>query len=261
MKIKSIYIKCIAVSAVMTPALFAEPSVYSKTVTYGGSDSATIYSLRQQVASLKEEVDGLKSIVESLSARAGKSSGATGGNSLEIENLRERVERLETIVHNRNSGKQTSLPVKKSDSSYKKTALTSKPVNKTINTSSNSSNLNSTSSSKLYSRGVILFDKKSYAEAKKRFEILLKRNYKPAASNFYMGEIAYRTGRYRDAIKYYQRSAELNENAAYMDRLLLHTGISLENDGDKEQARRFYQAIVDAYPGTSSARVAKKRLK
>ncbi len=259
--IKSNYIRYMAILAMVTPALFAEPSVYSKTVTYGGSDSATIYSLRQQVASLKEEVDGLKSIVESLSARAGKSSGTTGGNLSEIENLRERVERLETIVHNSSNGKQTSLPVKKSDSSYKKTAATAKPVNKSPNSANSSSNLNSAPSSKLYSRGVILFDKKSYSEAKKRFEILLKRNYKPAASNFYMGEIAYRTGRYRDAIKYYQRSAELNENAAYMDRLLLHTGISLENDGDREQARRFYQAIVDAYPGTSSARVAKKRLK
>jgi TolA-binding protein len=53
----------------------------------------------------------------------------------------------------------------------------------------------------------------------------------------------------------------LNENAAYMDRLLLHTGISLENEGEKEQAKKFYQAIVDAYPGTSSAKVAKKRLR
>ena len=46
-----------------------------------------------------------------------------------------------------------------------------------------------------------------------------------------------------------------------MDRLLLHTALSLEKSGDKEQARNFFQAIVDGYPGTTSARIAKKHLK
>lgn len=256
---KRSYMRYMVLLAVATPILFAEPSVYSKAVTYrGSSDAGAIYSLRQQVASLKEEVEGLKSIVESLSARAGKSGNASSGNSSEIEMLKERVERLEAMIKSQKlpATAQSSLPAKKSSSVATPTTPTP-----TATDSSKGSGYDDTSSAKLYKKGVIIFDKKRYAEAKNIFEVLLERNYKPAATNFYLGEIAYRTGRYRDAIKYYQRSAELNENAAYMDRLLLHTGISLENDGDKEQARRFYQAIVDAYPGTSSARIAKKRLK
>jgi len=102
---------------------------------------------------------------------------------------------------------------------------------------------------------------KRYSDAKLRFEILQKRNYKPASTQFYLGEIAYRGGAYDEAIRHYQKSAELDENAAYMDRLLLHTGIALERTGDKAQAKNFFQAIVDGYPGTSSARIAKKHLK
>ncbi len=246
---------------ISTPVIFAEPSVYSRTVTYKGDNSGSIYALKQQVASLREEVDGLKSIVESLSARAGNSSRTPNSNSSEIELLRKRVEKLEAIVKSKNSNsvKQTPLPAKNnSNSSFNINSVSS---NHTNNSVAKSSATEDTSSAKLYKKGVILFDRKRYSEAKNIFEVLLNRRYKPASTNFYLGEIAYRTGKYKDAIKYYQSSAELNENAAYMDRLLLHTGISLENDGNKEQAMKFYQAIIDGYPGTSSARIAKKRLK
>jgi len=241
-------------------ALLAEPSVYGRAYSSGGD--ASLYSLRQQVAALKEEVEGLKSIVQGLSdrMRAGASSEKKGSVDIsEIEALKERVARLEKR-YGVTSSKSTAAP--KAKASSKKSSVHRSPKSPAaVKKSSAGGGLESAKSSSLYSRGVILFDKKQYAEAKKRFEILLRRNYKPAASNFYMGEIAYRSGRYRDAIKYYQKSAELNENAAYMDRLLLHTGISLENEGEKEQAKKFYQAIVDAYPGTSSAKVAKKRLR
>ena len=45
-----------------------------------------------------------------------------------------------------------------------------------------------------YSEGVRLFQKKRYDEAKKRFVLTDTRGYKPAASNYYLGEIAYYTG-------------------------------------------------------------------
>jgi len=102
--------------------------------------------------------------------------------------------------------------------------------------------------------------KKRYTDAKKRFDILEGRGYKKAATHFYLGEIAYRTGKHTRAIDEYKQSAELDENAGYMDKLLLHTGLAMEKSGDKAQAKRFFQAIIDGYPGTSSARVAKKHL-
>ena len=246
-----------------TSLLVAEPSVYSRAVTYStsSSSSSAIYSLRQEVASLKEEVEGLKSIVESLSLKINQNNTpqSSSSSSKELEVLKKRVSRLESIIsnlkltQNRVSIQPKSEPTPISKPKPKQSIASS--------ATSNGSIYDSVPASKLYIRGVRLFEKKNYDEAKRIFKNLLKRKYKLSATNFYLGEIAYKTGKYQDAINYYQQSAELNENAAYMDKLLLHTGISLEKYGDKEQAKKFYQAIIDAYPGTNSARIAKKRLK
>ena len=241
----------------------AEPSVYGR--SYGNTDTQTvrnskgILSLRQEVNRMQEEIDGLKSIIESLSGqinelrRRKKMGGIT--TSEQIKNLEERVSKLEeskkkSSSENANRGKGSGKQTK--NSSAKKTGKSA---------AKESDYLKKAPSDKLFSRGVRLINQKRYSEAKKRFDILLSRNYKAASSNFYMGEIFYHNGRYDDAVIHYQKSAELNENAAYMDRLLLHTGIALEKSGDREQARNFFQAIVDGYPGTASAKTARKHLK
>lgn len=242
-------------------SLYAEPSVYSRATTYKSSNSSNaIYRLQQQVATLKEEVEGLKSLVESLSTQINRINSikspnrddSSNKNDAKINMLLSRVEKLEDVVRDINKRMVSSIT--------NASPLPKKEKPKRVVSSSHTIN-NKTSNYKLYKKGVILFDRKRYSDAKSIFETLLKRGYKKAATNFYLGEIAYRTGRYRDAIKYYQESAELDDDAAYMDRLLLHTGISLEKDGDKQQAKRFYEAIIDGYPNTSSARIAKKRLK
>ncbi len=254
----------------------AEPSVYGG--TYGGSGSTQvsknkkmIYALRQQVSRLQEEVDGLRSVVEGLSQQLNRlrsqKSAAPAVTPEQLNLLERRIAALEKrpvapVNTRRNTPRTTKAGTEK-----KRPKHTEKSVNAGRNApggaprSSGGDPLQKASSKNLFSRGVRLINQKRYAEAKKRFEILDERHYKPAPTQFYLGEIAYRTGRYDDAVLHYQKSAELDENAAYMDRLLLHTGIALEKSGDKEQARNFFQAIVDGYPGTSSAAVAKKHLK
>jgi len=256
--------------SIIVSSVIAEPSVYSKAVTYTGSssNSASLYEIRQQISALKEEVDGLKSIVESLSQRVirktqQRDTSNYQNSNPEIEMLKQRVSALEKALKSITIAQTTTKKTVANRVERPKTNTNKieAPKSDSIQPHTKRLSLSSIPSYTLYKNGVILFSKKQYQEAKKKFEILLSRGYKKAAVNFYLGEIAYRRGRYRDAIKYYQASAELNENAAYMDKLLLHTGISLENDGNIAQAKKFYQAIVDAYPGTESARVAKKRLK
>ncbi len=246
-------------------AVMAEPSVYGRSYSSGSAQVAKnknmIYSLQQKVARQQEEIEGLKSLLESLSQRLNQLSGRKStqdspeASGKKIRELEARIEKLEKGTRVTKAPATRRVPVRAS--SQKSTSAKESAKAK----STASSGLEKAPSDKLFSRGVRLVKQRRYSDAKQRFDILLKRNYKPASTNFYQGEIAYRTGRYDDAIKYYQKSAELNENAAYMDRLLLHTAISLEKSGDKEQARNFFQAIVDGYPGTGSAREAKKHLK
>jgi len=117
------------------------------------------------------------------------------------------------------------------------------------------------STAKIYSEGVRLFIKQRYDEAEKRFTITDTKGYKPAASNYYLGEIAYYTKKYEDAIFFYKKSVSLYDQASYIDVLLLHTAISLEKTGDKAQAKTFYKNIIDNYPDKKSAKIAKEKLK
>lgn len=119
---------------------------------------------------------------------------------------------------------------------------------------------NSVDISTIYRRGVQLFAQKSYNSAKENFEEALAKNYKLASTNYYLGEIAYYTQDYYNAIDYYKKSASLYDSANYMKTLYLHTAISLSRSGQEEQAKNFFQFIIDTYPNTRAAEIAQKNL-
>ncbi len=120
--------------------------------------------------------------------------------------------------------------------------------------------LSGKSNAEIFKEAKELFRKKRYSDAKRYFSHLIKNHYKPATSNYYLGEIAYMSGRYKDAIAYYKRSASLYDKSSFMPTLLLHTAISLQRIGDKEQAKEFYNSLISLYPESKAASVAKKRL-
>jgi TolA-binding protein len=270
---KQNYVSAFFLAVVMGGAiLHAEPSVYG----FGNSNSVsskpsispkqmilqnrkTILYLKRKVAEQDERIDGLTSIIEGLSAtlaqlqaKGGNISGSAvqgGDNTALLKELGMMIDRInDNYVSKQELQKilkqqgKTDVP-KKKPKAKTKTSLEGKPA------------------AKLYSEGVRLFVKKRYSEAKKRFEITDTKGYKPAASNYYLGEIAYYTKQYEDAIFYFKKSAGLYDQASYIDTLLLHTAISLDKNGDKAQARVFYENIIENYPGKKTAKIAKERLK
>jgi len=113
------------------------------------------------------------------------------------------------------------------------------------------------SGSVLLKEGVSLFNKKSYNESKIRFLELAKINYKPARSNFYLGEISYTQKSYRDAIKYYKKSISLYDKADYIPKLLYHTGISFSKLKENTQSKQFFNALKQGYPNSKEAKSLK----
>ncbi|MFA6788923.1 MAG: tetratricopeptide repeat protein [Arcobacteraceae bacterium] len=105
-----------------------------------------------------------------------------------------------------------------------------------------------------------LFEKKLFNQAIPIFEDLIAKNFKPAESNFYLGEIWYARKQYNDAIGAFKKSALLYDKASYMPKLLLHSAISFENIKDKENAKSFYSTVIEAYPNSAEAPTAKKNL-
>ncbi len=217
----------------------------------------TITALKRQIAEQNERIDGLISLVEGLNtsmaelkSQPASSAIAAGGDNTAL--LKELGVMIDKINENYVSKEELQKALK---GNYNPSSKSTKDQ------SAKSDLIEGKSTSKLYSEGVRLFVKKRYGEAKKRFTVTDTKGYKPAASNYYLGEIAYYTKKYEDAIFYFKKSVGLYDQASYMDVLLLHTAISLDKTGDKSQAKTFYQNIIDNYEGKNSAKIAKERLK
>jgi len=214
--------------------------------------------LQRMVLEQNERIDGLTSLLEGLSASVAelkmqlkeqKETSEVKVLNEHIRTLEKRIDMLERSDVQKSSLKNTS----------QSEAGQAEKVR--VEEMQRGSTLETKSGAKLYSEGVRLFVKKRYDEAKKRFILTDAKGYKPAASNYYLGEIAYYTKHYNDAIFYYKKSAGLYDKASYMNVLLLHTAISLDHTGKKKQAKLFYENVIANYPGTKAAEIAKQRMK
>lgn len=141
---------------------------------------------------------------------------------------------------------KNSLGVKTSSKS------TTKTKTKTISSS--------TDKKSMMDEAIRLFKKDYFTKAIPMFEELIAANYKPAANNYYLGEIWYYRKKYDDAITHFKTSAMLYDKAAYMPKLLLHSAISFENTKDFSNAANFYSSLIDIYPDSKEAKTATKNL-
>jgi len=264
---KIVLIGCVCLSSL----LYAdEPSVYGA----GDIDSANPYgltrteqdvlanrravqNLKNRVAEQQNRIDGLITIIDGLNkkvlslkeqsyvnasrARANNDNNKTYSLLLELGNMVDQI--------NNNYVTREDLKEALAGSRTVQRATVSSPKK------GNSADISTT-----YRRGVQLFGQKSYNIAKEKFEETLAKNYKKASSNYYLGEIAYYTKNYPEAIRYYKNSASLYNSASYMPILYLHTAIALARDGQNAQAKNFFQFVVDSYPNTKAANIAKKNL-
>jgi len=222
----------------------------------------TISKLERKVEELETRVSGMVSLIEGMNSSIAELKVTGGSNSSSISTSggsanTELIKELGVMIDKINNSYVTKSELAKAlgtKTSRAKVTFTKNPNLNKVETKSDSS-------SATYGEGVRLYTKKRYDESAKRFTQTDRKGYKPAASNYYLGEISYYTKKYEDAIFYYKKSASLYAKAEYIDVLLLHTAISLEKTGDKEEAKRFYNNILDNYPSKKSASIAKSKLR
>ena len=218
----------------------------------------TMASMRQRIAEQDERIDGLTTIIEGLSATLNEMrSNSVNSSENSAEGSDALLQKLAGMIDEINANYVRRDELNKVLSKGV-TKVTPKKASKSVN---KANSLAGKSNATLYSEGVRHFVKKRYSEAKKRFSVTDTKGYKPAASNYYLGEIAYYTKQYEDAIFYFKKSAGLYDKASYIDTLLLHTAISLDKTGEKSQARVFYENIIENYPTKKTAKIAKDRVK
>ena len=243
--------------------------------TYEG-DSARLNTTVRKVDDLAQKI-GTSSDIGSNNSNANNSSSNDSELSDTVNNLKAALAKLSALVNKINSEYVSSSELEKNMQQFitreefeaLKKAMGVKtsqvtPTKTTENKSSSSEDikkdLTANDKLELINEAKKDFDAKNFNSAIPKYEKLVEVNYKPAESNFYLGEMWYVRKKYDLAISHFKKSAVLYDKAAYMPTLLLHSAISFENTKDKENAKSFYSTLVDLYPDSSEAKIAKKNL-
>ncbi len=196
---------------------------------------------------MKESIRTLKKALSKVSKLINKINGEYVSSSELKTNMKQFVTREEFEALKSSMGLKTSKVT--NSSSNKKQELISKK-----------GKLTQKDKQKLLKEAKSDFSKKYFKYAIPKFERLVEESYKPAESNFYLGEMWYIRKKYDLAISHFKKSAILYDKAAYMPTLLLHSAISFENTGDKANAKNFYSTLVELYPKAKESKIAKKNL-
>jgi len=114
---------------------------------------------------------------------------------------------------------------------------------------------------KAFEKAKKLYFSGKYNQAKDLFLYSLNKKYLPATSAYYLGEIAYKQKRYKDALAFYKKSiAFYPKKTSFTDRLLYHTGISFEKLNQKRNAKLTFQKLIHDFPNSKYVEMAKKEL-
>jgi TolA-binding protein len=224
---------------------------------------------------LNKEVDNLKVHIQTSTSDINKNSEIianmqTSVNS-NLKTLESQVKQNEKNIKTINdSFDKIVILVNKINSNYvtKKEfdnliSMLDKKEIKTVKTKTSKKSTTSTekSSQDLMSEAKAFFKRDYFTNAKPIFKELISRHYKPAESNFYIGEIKYYRKKYKSALYFFKKSMTLYDKAEYLPKLLLHSAISFDKLGDKENANNFYSTVVEVYPESDEAKEASKKIK
>lgn len=247
----------ILMAATLASHLFSdETSVFDG---LSASSTQNVEALNSELQANKESIEGIRSVVDGLSASNQKLNirlndlESTLSNDLnsqiaEVKKVQliqdEKLEKLTQAV----TALATALQSKEAQKSKKNQEKPKKL------SSQNDENFASMPASAVFEKAQKYFNDKKYENAKAAYEYLVQKNYRPAYSNFMLGEIAYAKKLYKDAIPYYRASVNLYDKGSYMPRLLYHTAISCDKIGDKQSANKFYSTLKVTYPDSNEAK-------
>lgn len=225
-----------------------------------------------KVESVSEQIEGIKAIVEGLSQSLNEQkialqqmtdNGQSERNaSVTLSSLhqevavnRENITQLKTLLEELShivDGINTQYVSKQEFSLLMQQLKVSLPAK--------SDDLSKMSGVAVEAKAAELFKQKKYEEALPYYEAMIQKKHKVAEAYYWIGETYYHRKGFKEAINYYKESAAKNDKAPYMPTLLVHAGHSLEKNGDKVNAKAFYQATIAKFPDNKMAQEAEERL-
>jgi TolA-binding protein len=126
--------------------------------------------------------------------------------------------------------------------------------------SSNSINLN-IPPKRAFLKAKQLFNQNRLDGAEKLFLVAYNHNYMPATTSYYLGEINFKKGKYREAIAFYKESiTRYPKPLGFTSRMLYHLGIAFKKLGDTTKAKLTFQKLIRNF-NDQYAQKAKEELK
>ncbi len=105
-----------------------------------------------------------------------------------------------------------------------------------------------------------LYKKEYYTKAIPIFENLVDIKYKPSESTYHLGHMWFVRKKYSKALSYFKKSATMHDKGWWMPKLLLYSAVSFEKINDLDNAANFYSSLIEIYPNTKEAKIAKKNI-
>lgn len=238
------------------------------------NNKRSVQSIEENMNSVSEQIQGLQSLIESMSLRMNKLeqrindlelrvNGDVNSSGENFASLKAYVDETRQIQEKNYKNITTTLnrlgALLDKNSNITSTKQNNANAKSSSDNSTTKSNFSDKSDKDVMSEGIKLLNSGKTSEAAEYFEYLNKKGYKPAASNFYLGEIAYKQKSYSTAIQYYQKSIQGSDKGDYTSKLLYHTAISFDKIGDTQSANRFYKALKVGYPDSKEAQAAPSR--
>lgn len=235
----------------------------------------TVLKLNEVIKSLEEnsnktqknasDIDSLKTVSSQILTMQEELSSEYKKN---IANLKKAISKLTNSVNKLNKTYVSEKELKSNMAQFitraefeaLKNSLGVKTSKKTTSKKKSSKVLSYKEKDAMLDEAKALFKKDYFTKAIPMFEELVALNFKPAESNFYLGEIWYYRKKYEEAILYFKTSAMLYDKAEYMPKLLLHSAISFEKTKDFSNAANFYNSLIQIYPDSKEAKIATKNL-
>lgn len=243
--------------------------------------------VKSDLQTINERLQGLESIFEGEGNKINKISHSLSNMEAQSSKNQQDIESLKTVVNqllamqeenlkNIAELKKAMTEIAKQTDIINKNYLSRNEFEKNMqqvgstqsakNTSNQTQTKNTTDNTEfdkkpkneLFDEGKAFFDKKNFNQALPIFEYLVSANYKPAESNYIVGQMWFVRKEYEKAISYFKTSALLHDKGYWMPQLLLNSAISFKNLKDVDNASKFFNTLIQAYPDTKEAAEAKK---
>ena len=210
---------------------------------------------KKEIASLKEQFSN--DIIKIQTSIDEKLDNFRNENIKENEQFKLILQSLTELIKEINQNYVSSKELQKALDKQTKQHNQTFQIKKSVINQRFRASIKKKKSSELIKRADEFMKIESFDKASIIYNELLSRKYKPARSNYNLGEIAFFTRRYKTALTYYKKSVKLYAKASYMPQLLLHSAMASQSLKLDDDAKKFLSSILKNFGKSKEAKRAK----